>query len=116
MTETEIRTQAYNKAVIAGSLLLIPTLTFWIVVLLYSTLGLGSPLMEVFARLERSQAGIVVIVTLVIGCPFFALPLTVIGRWLARVNGQKGIRLGSAVLAVCVILLVLGLALPLGLR
>jgi uncharacterized membrane protein YadS len=116
VTETEIKTHAYNKAVIAGSILLIPTLTFWIVVFLYSTLGIGNRLMGVFAGLERSQVGIVVMVTLVIGCPFFALPLTVIGRWLARVKGQKGIRLGSAVLAVCVILLVLGLALPLGLR
>jgi len=85
-------------------------------VLLYSALGLGRPVMEVFAGLEASQAGSTVMVTVVIGCPFFALPLTVMGRWLARVKGQRGIRLGSAVLAVSVILLVLGLALPLVLR
>jgi hypothetical protein len=52
----------------------------------------------------------------VIGCPFFAIPLTVIGRWLARVNGQRGVRLGTTVLAASVGLLVLGLALPLVLR
>ena len=106
----------YNKAVIAGAALLLPPLTFWIVVLFYRVFGIGRPLMVALADLETTQAGIVVMVTLVVGCPFFALPLTVIGRWLARVKGQKGIHLGSAVLAVCVTLLVLGLALPLGLR
>ena len=114
--DNDLDRSSYNMAVVAGAVFLIPALIFWILVLLYWAFGMGSPVMDVFAGLERSQAGTVVMVILVIGCPFFALPLTVIGRWLARVKGQKGIRLGSAVLAVCVILLVLGLVLPLGLR
>ena len=107
---------SYNMAVVAGAILLIPALVFWILVLLYRAFGIGHSLMDALADLETSQAGSIVMVSIVIGCPFFALPLTVIGRWLARVKGQKGIHLGSAVLAVCLTLLVLGLALPLGLR
>ena len=107
---------SYNMAVVAGAIFLIPALVFWILVLLYWAFGIGRSLMDAFANLETSQAGSIVMVSIVIGCPFFALPLTVIGRWLARVKGQKGIHLGSAVLAVCLTLLVLGLALPLGLR
>ena len=116
MTENTIKPLIYNKAVLAGSILLIPTLVFWVIVLIYRTTGIGVTLMEAFAGLERSQAGIVFMATLVIGCPFVALPLTVIGRWLARVNGQKGTRLGGATLAISVTLLALGLTLPLILR
>lgn len=106
----------YNRAVVAGAILLIPALVFWILLLVYWAFGIGRSLMGALADIERSRVGSVLMVTIVIGCPFFALPLTVIGRWLARVKGQRGIRLGSAVLAASVILLVLGLALPLGLR
>jgi hypothetical protein len=116
VTETGITQRTYNKPVIAGAILLVPPILFWVVVLVYRTVGIGNRLMEAFSGLERSQAGIVFMVTLVIGCPFFALPLTVIGRWLARVKGQRGVHLGSAVLTASVILLVLGLVLPLILK
>lgn len=72
--------------------------------------------MEGFAGLEKSQPGIVLMATLVIGCPFFALPLTVIGRWLAGIKGQRGTGLAAAVLAASILLLALGLILPLVLR
>ena len=101
---------------LAGAFLVIPPAVFWIAALLYRLAGIGHTLMAGLAGLESSPAGIVLMVTMVIGCPFLALPLTVIGRWLARVKGEKGIRLGSAVIAVSVILLVLGLVLPLVLR
>jgi hypothetical protein len=105
-----------NRAVIAGAVLLVPALLFWITLLLYRGLGVGRQLMHVLAGFETTQIGSVVMATIVIGCPFFALPLTVIGRWLARIKGQRGSRLGTAVLALSVLLLLLGLALPLGLR
>lgn len=114
--DTEPGRPEYNRVVIAGAILLVPTLVFWTLLLLYWIFGIGHHLMVAFAGFEASRAGSIIMVTIVIGFPFFALPLTVIGRWLAGVNGQRGIRLGSAVLAVSVVLLVLGLALPLGLR
>lgn len=114
--EAEIKSGTYNRAVLAGSILLIPSVTFWIVALVYRVAGFGEALMGVFAGLEATQSGVVVMATLVIGLPFFALPLTVIGRWLTRINGQKGIRLADAALAASIVLLVLGLALPLALR
>jgi hypothetical protein len=115
-TNSKIEASAYNRAVIAGAVLLTPTLVFWLLLLLYRAFGIGRPLMGALAGLEATQAGTVVMATIVIGCPFFALPLTVVGRWVARVNGQRGICLGAAVLALGVILLVLGLTLPLVLR
>jgi hypothetical protein len=99
--------------VVAGALILLPTLTFWLTVFLYWTAGIGSGLMRDLAELEGRPAGTVAIVTLVIGLPFVALPLAVLGRWLAGVRLEKGIRLGNAVLILSVGLLVLGLALPL---
>ena len=112
----DLNSTSYNRAVIAGAGLLIPALVFWILVFFYWATGVGRPLMGTLAGLEASQTGSVAMVTIVIGCPFVALPLTVIGRWLARVRGERGMRLGSVVLAVSVLLLVLGLVLPLGLR
>ena len=116
VVDNEFNRPEHNRAVIAGAILLIPALAFWILLLLYWIFGIGRQIMVAFAGYEASRVGSIIMVTIVIGCPFFALPLTVIGRWLARVNGQRGINLGSAVLAASVILLVLALALPLGLR
>ena len=109
-------TRVYNRAVIAGLVLLLPPLVFWGLVLVYSVFGIGRSLVGVFAGLETTPAGSVLIVTAVIGCPFFALPLTVIGRWLARVKGQRGVHLANAVLVASVLLLGIGLVLPLALR
>lgn len=101
---------------IAGAVLLIPALVFWILLLLYWAFGLARPLIAMFADLETSSAGSVIMVVITIGCPFFALPLTVIGRWLALVKSQRGARLAGIVLAASIGLLVLGLVLPLALR
>jgi hypothetical protein len=114
--DAAIRKRTYNGAVIAGLILLAPPVIFWSMVLLYRAFGIGREVMGVFAALETSPKGRIVVVTAVVGCPFFALPLTVIGRWLTMVRRQKGISLANAVLAVCVLFLVLGLVLPLGLR
>jgi hypothetical protein len=110
---TETRAQDYNRAVIAGAVLLVPALILWILLLLYWALGIARPLMRMLADFETSPAGSVVMAVITIGCPFFALPLTVIGRWLAKVKGQMGARLATAVIATAAGLLVLGLALPL---
>ena len=106
----------YNKALTIAAALLVPTLVFWASVLIYTGLEIGHPLIRAFARLENSPSGIVLVVAIVIGCPFFALPLAVFGRWFAKVHGGKGEAFGITILALSVILLVLGIALPIALR
>jgi hypothetical protein len=108
--------RTYNKALIAAAVILAPPVVFWILVLPYAAFGAGYPLLKALADLEASPAGTVVLVTVVIGCPFFALPLAVVGRWLAEVKGQKGEGLGRGILIVSVVLLVLGVTIPIILR
>lgn len=103
-------------AVLAAASVLVPTAVFWLSVLINAVAGVEHSLLRVFAGLETSSQGIVVLVTIVLGCPFFALPLAVIGRWLARVRGERGESFGTVVALVSAAFIVLGVAMPLALH
>lgn len=87
---------------------MIPVIVFWLSVLVYAASGIEHFMIRAFADLEQSPSGITVVVFIVIGCPFFALPLSVLGRWMARTEHQKGQDLGTLLLIFSVALLVLG--------
>ena len=90
-----------------------PPIVFWLSVLVYAGFGIEHSLIRLFADLEGDPSGVVIVVSVVIGCPLFALPLAVLGRWLARVQGTKGYNLGTLVLALSVIFLIMGVVGPL---
>jgi len=106
----------FNTAVLAAASVLVPTLVFWLSVLINAISGVEHSLLRIFAGLEESSEGLVVLVTIVLGCPFFALPLAVIGRWLAKVRGERGESFGTLVVLVSAGFVILGVALPLALR
>jgi hypothetical protein len=98
---------------IAGGLLLIPTAIFWLSLLAYVVFGIRHGLINLFAGLERSPSGLVVVVSIVIGCPLVALPLTALGRWLAKVRDHRGERLGTLILVSSIVFIILGILSPL---
>lgn len=110
------RKPRFNTAVLAAAFILVPAVVFWLSVLVNALTGAEHTLIRMFAGMETSPPGRVVLVTVVLGCPFFALPLVVIGRWLAKVNGERGVRFGTVTALASVILIVLGVTLPLVLR
>ena len=63
--------------------------------------------------MEASSRGVIVLATIVLGCPLFALPLAAIGRWLASVNHERGEMLAVMLMLLSTGLAVLGLVLPL---
>jgi hypothetical protein len=93
-----------------------PTLVFWLSVLGHLISGRNHPLMKLFAGMEANPRGVVVLATMVLGCPLFALPLAAIGRWLAAVNHERGETLAVFIMLASVGLAVLGLVLPLVFR
>jgi hypothetical protein len=102
-----------NTAVIAAAFILIPPAVFWLSVLIHLMTGSKHPLMKLFASMEASSKGVVLLATIVLGCPLFALPLAAIGRWLATVNHERGDRLAILLMLLSTALAVLGLVLPL---
>jgi hypothetical protein len=105
-----------NTAVVAAAFVLVPTVVFWLSVLIHLVSGRNHPLMKLFASMEASSRGVVLLATMVLGCPLFALPLAAIGRWLAAVNRERGETLAIIVMLVSAGLAALGLVLPLVLR
>jgi len=105
-----------NKAVLAAAFVLVPTVVFWLSVLIHLISGRTHPLMELFASMEASSNGVILLTAIVIGCPIFALPLAAIGRWLASVNHERGETLAVALMLLSAVLATLGLVLPLVLR
>ncbi len=103
----------FNTAVLAAAFVLVPTVVFWFSVLVHLLAERNHPLMKLFARMEASSEGVVLLATIVLGCPLFALPLAAIGRWLASVNHERGEALAVLVMLSSVGLAVLGLVLPL---
>ncbi len=102
-----------NTAVLAAAFVLVPTVVFWLSVLIHLISGLNHPLMKLFAGMEASSRGVVLLTTIVLGCPIFALPLAAIGRWLASVNHERGERLAVFIMLLGASLAALGLVLPL---
>jgi hypothetical protein len=88
-------------------------LVFWLSVLVHLITGSKHPLMKLFASMEASSRGVVLLATIVLGCPLFALPLAAIGKWLAAVNHDRGEMLAVLVMLVSAGLAALGLVLPL---
>jgi hypothetical protein len=111
--ENSSRTRGYNKFLLVAAAFMFPPIIFWLSVLTYAGFGIEHSLIRLLANLERDPSGVVFVVSIVIGCPLFALPLTVLGRWLARVQGAKGYRLGTLILAMSVIFLIVGIGGPL---
>jgi hypothetical protein len=107
-----LQSPTFNKTVLAAGIILVPTTVFWLVVAIHATVGIDS-VMRPLMQMEMSPGGSVVLVTVVLGCPFFALPLAAIGRWLAKVQGQRGKAFGMGVMLVSTFLIVLGVVLPL---
>jgi hypothetical protein len=107
------RTRRLNTAVLAAAFVLVPPVIFWLSALLYLISGSRHPLMKLFANMEASPKGVVLLATIVLGCPLFALPLAAIGRWLASVNHQRGEMLAVVIMLLSTALAVLGLVLPL---
>jgi len=104
------RPQCYNRFLIASIVFMVPVIIFWLSVLVYAASGTEHFMIRAFADLEQSPSGITVVVFVVIGCPFFALPLSVLGRWMARTEHQKGQDLGTLLLILSIAFLVLGTA------
>jgi hypothetical protein len=102
-----------NTAVLAAAFVLVPPMVFWLSVLVHLMTGSRHPLMKLFASMESSSGGVVVLATIVLGCPLFALPLAAIGRWLAAVNHDRGEMLAVLLMLLSTGLAVLGLVLPL---
>ena len=107
------RRRRLNTAVLAAAFVLVPPTVFWLSVLVYLMTGSRHPLMKLFASMEASSGGVVLLATIVLGCPLFALPLSAIGRWLASVNRQRGEMLAVLLMLLSTGLAVLGLVLPL---
>jgi surface polysaccharide O-acyltransferase-like enzyme len=87
---------------------MIPVIMFWLSVLVYAAGGSEHFMIRAFADLEQSPSGVTIVVFIVIGCPFFALPLSVLGRWMARTEHQKGQGLGTLLLLLSIAFLILG--------
>jgi hypothetical protein len=100
----------YNRFLSAAIVFLIPAVVFWLSVLVYAVARVEHFLIRAFADLEQDPSGVTLVVFIVIGCPFFALPLSVLGRWLARTEHQKGVNLGTWLLTASITLLILGTA------
>jgi hypothetical protein len=100
--------QRYNRFLIAAAVFMIPVIIFWLSVLVYAASGIEHFMIRAFADLEQSPSGVTLVVFVVIGCPFFALPLSVLGRWMARTERQKGQGLGTLLLMLSITFLVLG--------
>ena len=105
-----------NTAVLAAAFVLVPTVVFWLSVLIHLISGSNHPMMKLFASMEASSKGVVLLATMVLGCPLFALPLAAIGKWLASVNHERGERLAVIIMLLSTGLATLGLVLPLVLR
>lgn len=105
-----------NTAVLAAAFVLVPTVVFWLSVLIHLISGLDHPLMKLFASMEASSNGVVLLATIVLGCPLFALPLAAIGKWLAAVNHERGETMAVFIMLLGAGLAALGLVLPLVLR
>ena len=102
-----------NTAVLAAASVLVPTVVFWLSVLIHLISGRNHPLMKLFASMEASSRGVILLATIVLGCPLFALPLAAIGRWLASVNHERGETLAVVIMLLSAGLAALGLVLPL---
>jgi len=102
-----------NTAVLAAAFVLVPTTVFGLSVLVHLISGSNHPLMKLFASMEASSKGVVLLATIVLGCPLFALPLAAIGRWLASVNHERGEMLAVVIMLLSTGLAALGLILPL---
>lgn len=107
------RPRRLNTAVLAAAFVLVPPVVFWLSVLVHLISGSNHPLMKLFASMEASSKGVVLLATMVLGCPLFALPLAAIGRWLASVNRERGEMLAVILMLLSTGLATLGLVLPL---
>jgi len=105
--------QRLNTAVLAAAFVLVPPTVFWLSVLVHLMSGTNHPLMKLFASMEASSKGVVLLATMVLGCPLFALPLAAIGRWLASVNHERGEKLAVVIMLLSTGLAAIGLILPL---
>jgi hypothetical protein len=108
--DQQAKPRRYNRFLSASIVFLVPPAVFWLSVLVYAVARIEHFLIRAFANLEQDPSGVTLVVFIVIGCPFFALPLSVLGRWLARTERQKGQNLGTWMLLASVVLLVLGTA------